>query len=98
MAASADPPTATPSVPPSSRVVSLTAEPTPAFSLGSEPMIDSVAGAVVRVRPLDTSSIQATTGPQNAVPASKVEAQRNPRAIDASPDATTTLGPNRNAN
>ena len=40
------PMTATPRVPPSSRVVSLTAEPTPAFSVGSEPMIDSVAGAM----------------------------------------------------
>ena len=39
------PTTATPSAPPSSRVVSLTAEPMFARSGGSEPMIDSVAGA-----------------------------------------------------
>jgi len=31
--------------------VSLTAEPTPAFPVGREPMIDSVAGAVVRPIP-----------------------------------------------
>ena len=34
--------TATPSAPPSSRVVSFTADPTPAFG-GNDPMIDSVA-------------------------------------------------------
>ena len=42
---------ATPSVPPSSRVVSLTAEPTPALSVGSDPMMDSVAGGVVAPSP-----------------------------------------------
>ena len=35
--------TATPSAPPTWRVVSFTAEPTPALASGSEPMIDSVA-------------------------------------------------------
>ncbi len=45
------PSTATPSAPPVCRVVSLTAEPTPAFPGGREPMIDSVAGAVVRPIP-----------------------------------------------
>ena len=37
---------ATPSAPPTWRVVSFTAEPTPASARGSEPMIDSVAGAI----------------------------------------------------
>ena len=45
------PSTATPSVPPSSRVASLTAEPMPAFAAGTTPMIASVAGALVRPRP-----------------------------------------------
>ena len=36
--------TATPSVPPASRVASFTAEPTPAFAGGSTLRIDSVAG------------------------------------------------------
>ena len=45
------PRTATPSAPPTWRVVSFTAEPTPAFASGSEPMIDSVAGAIVRPMP-----------------------------------------------
>ena len=38
--------TATPRVAPRIRVASLTAEPTPALATGSEPMIDSVAGAM----------------------------------------------------
>ena len=45
------PMTATPSAPPTWRVVSLTAEPTPAFSRGSEPITLSVAGAIVRPMP-----------------------------------------------
>ena len=51
MEVNTEPTTATPRVPPSSRVVSLTADPTPALSTESDPMIDSVAGAVVDPRP-----------------------------------------------
>ena len=43
--------TATPSAPPSSRVVSFTAEPTPALCSGSERMIAPVDGAVVMPMP-----------------------------------------------
>ena len=46
------PSTATPSAPPTSRTVSLTADPTPALEGGSEPMIDSVVGAHVRAMPV----------------------------------------------
>ena len=46
------PSTATPSAPPISRVVSFTAEPTPALSTGSEPMIESVAGAIAVPMPM----------------------------------------------
>ena len=60
---------ATPSVPPSSRVVSLTAEPTPAFSCGSEPMIASVAGAVVSPSPTAMSTIAARRDPSTSVSA-----------------------------
>ncbi len=45
------PSTATPSAPPSSRVVSFTAEPTPALCSGSDRMIAPVDGAVVRPMP-----------------------------------------------
>ena len=43
---STDPRTATPSAPPTIRVVSFIAEPTPALPGGSELMTDSVAGAI----------------------------------------------------
>ena len=46
-----EPTTATPRVPPSSRVASLTAEPTPARAGGSTCMIDSVAGVLTSPRP-----------------------------------------------
>ncbi len=49
---------ATPSAPPTWRVVSFTAEPTPAFASGSEPMIDSVAGAIVSPMPTAMSIIR----------------------------------------
>ncbi len=60
-AASTDPMMATPSAPPTSRVVSFMAEPMPAFSLGSEPMIDSVAGPMVRPMPIDMIVIEIST-------------------------------------
>ncbi len=60
-AAKIEPITATPSAPPVWRVVSLTAEPTPALALGSEPMIDSVAGAMVR--PMPTPKISRISPP-----------------------------------
>ena len=43
--AMSEPNTATPTAPPIWRVVSFTAEPTPALARGSEPMIESVHGA-----------------------------------------------------
>jgi hypothetical protein len=43
--------TATPKVAPKSRVASLTADPTPAFSFATTPMIASVAGAVIKPSP-----------------------------------------------
>ncbi len=55
-----DPMTATPRVPPSSRVASLTAEPTPARAGGSTCRIDSVAGVLTRPRPTPMSTICGT--------------------------------------
>src|SRR5262249_3156247 len=54
------PMTATPSAPPVWRVVSLTAEPTPAFAGGNEPMIDSVAGATVNPIPAPKMALTRT--------------------------------------
>jgi hypothetical protein len=50
------PSTATPNAPPVWRVVSFTAEPTPARPGGSEPMIDSVTGATVIPMPMPYTS------------------------------------------
>jgi hypothetical protein len=49
--ATIDPMIATPRAPPIWRVVSLTAEPTPALARGSEPITLSVAGAITRPMP-----------------------------------------------
>ncbi len=49
--------TATPSVPPSRRMASLIAEPTPAWAAGTTPMIASVAGALVRPMPVPSTTI-----------------------------------------
>ena len=46
-----EPNTATPTAPPIWRVVSLTADPTPALARGSEPMIESVHGAITFAMP-----------------------------------------------
>src|SRR5437762_3287328 len=51
------PTTATPSAPPSSLVVSLTAEPTPALASGSDTMIAPVDGAVVIPMPAALTTI-----------------------------------------
>jgi hypothetical protein len=55
-----EPTTATPSVEPSSRVASLTAEPMPAREGGSTSMMDSVAGVDTNPMPSPMSSIWGT--------------------------------------
>ena len=55
------PRTATPSAPPSSRVVSFMAEPTPAREGGTADMIEPVKGAMVRAMPPEIISIGITT-------------------------------------
>ena len=54
---------ATPSAPPSSRVVSLTADPMFARAGGSESMIDSVAGAPARPMPAPMRTSAAASRP-----------------------------------
>src|ERR1700758_5579939 len=83
---------ATPRVPPSSRVVSLTAEPTLALSALSEPMIDSVAGAVANPSPPPSNSIWAAVW-LYGVPASTVDAHASPAANMTNPPATTAVVP-----
>ena len=55
-----EPTTATPRVPPSSRVASFTADPTPARAGGSTSRIDSVAGVEIRPMPRPISTICGT--------------------------------------
>src|SRR5262249_45197062 len=55
--------TATPRVPPNSRVEPLTAEAIPALSLGTAPMMDSVAGAWVSPMPRPSTTIWAAMTP-----------------------------------
>src|SRR5215218_588891 len=87
---------ATPSVLPSSRAVSLTAEPTPALAGGSEPMIASVAGAWIRPRPPPRKNI-ATTITQYDVSTPVTAETANPAAIDTRPAVTIRLVPKRSA-
>ena len=55
---------ATPIAPPTWRVVSFTADPTPALPSGNELMIDSVAGAIVSDMPPAMSIMRKITSGQ----------------------------------
>src|SRR6266508_791 len=91
------PTTATPTAPPVCRVVSLTAEPTPAFASGSEPMIESVAGAIVSASPHAVITNRHTRSPYDD-DASSPEVNNKPVAVRVSPVATTALLPTRSTN
>jgi hypothetical protein len=77
-------------------VVSLTAEPTPAWAAGSEPMIDSVAGATAKPMPRAMILLATTSGPY---PECEVEVVIHIRqwAMVAGPVVTTILVPIRAA-
>src|SRR5688572_2773746 len=87
---------ATPSVLPSSRAVSLTADPTPALAGGNEPMIASVAGAWTSPSPPPRNSM-APTRTQYDVATPVTAEMAKPTAIDTSPAVTTALVPMRSA-
>ena len=80
-----EPTTATPRVPPSSRVASLTADPTPARAGGSTRMIDSVAGVVTRPMPVPSRTICGTTTVAYSTSTGTVEIHRNAAPMSASP-------------
>ena len=88
---------ATPNAPPTWRVVSFIAEPTPALARGSEPMIDSVAGAIVRPMPIAMITMRQATSPQYEMfVGGQRREQREPDAGDASgPRRRRRLVPNR---
>src|SRR5262249_5247184 len=81
--------TATPSVPPASRVASLTADPTPAFAGGSTLRIDSVAGAVVSPSPRPISTIWPTMWSYD-MNVGDIAIHANDELSSSSPLATTT--------
>src|SRR5581483_2843169 len=89
-----DPITATPTAPPICRVVSLTADPTPAFARGSEPMIESVAGAMTL--PMPSPRIIDTTITHSVLASGcSMRNRPQPKPTIARPVPTTALLPNR---
>ena len=85
---------ATPRAPPTWRVVSLTAEPTPAFSRGSEPITLSVAGAMVRPMPTDITHMLRMTRRYDESAEMNDRANSDP-AMTSRPVVTTRLVPTR---
>jgi hypothetical protein len=90
---STEPMTATPIAPPTCRVVSLTAEPTPALPSGSELMIDSVAGAMVSAMPVAMRHMRITTSGQYDEWAVRLTMEPRPTVTSSSPVPTTNLVP-----
>ena len=81
-----EPSTATPSAPATWRTVLLTAEPTPAFSRGSDDMIDSVAGGMTLAIPTPwTKNSAATTQIGVSAPTNANPRQPIPRSAPGRP-------------
>ena len=85
-----------PRAPPSSRVVSFTADPTPAFDRGTDDMISPVAGAAVMPMPAPSTANAAATTRYGVSVVSEVSAAK-PTATMPSPAAMTRAAPNRSA-
>src|SRR5918993_1727548 len=88
---------ATPRAPPIWRVVSFTADPTPALSRGSAPMTDSVAGAIVM--PIPTAIVQnitMTTAYGDVLVRNDIDVRAS--VTTQSPNVTTRLVPKRSTN
>ena len=85
-----------PSAPPSSRVVSLTAEPTPALSSGTVLMISLVAGAAVMLMPAPSTANAAAITTYGVSGVSTVRMPKPPATI-TSPRAITGAAPYRAA-
>src|SRR5438309_1925936 len=91
--ASAEPSTATPSAPPTWRMVLLTADPTPARSRGSVDSTELVAGGITLAIPAPCTKNSADT---NAIEVSAWTSMNPVRATvtRAIPTVQTTFGPN----
>jgi len=92
-----EPTTATPRVPPSSRVASLTADPTPARAGGKTSRMDSVAGVEISPIPSPMRTIWGTMTQEYDVSTAAVEIQANATPKRTIPVVTTTLVPHRGA-
>ena len=92
-----EPTTATPRVPPASRVASLTADPTPARAGGSTSRIDSVAGVEISPMPRPIITICGTITVVYGVATPEVEIHRNAEPNSTIPVVTTILVPMRGA-
>src|SRR5690606_19035025 len=87
-----DPSTATPSAPPSSRVVSFMAEPTPALDTGTAAMISVVSGVMARATPVARNMI-GTYIHQMAVSPPMNEKLNSPTATEPRPSGTIRFTP-----
>ena len=90
-----EPRTATPSARPTWRIVLLTAEPTPAFSRGSDDMIDSVAGGMTLAMPTPWMKKTRSRTQIGVVAPTKMNADQRRASTSARPVAATALAPNR---
>ena len=88
------PMTATPTAPPTCLVVSFTADPTPALARGKDPMIDSVAGAMVNASPHAVITMRHTMSAYDESPCVPVRRSR-PTVVSVIPAATTYFVPKR---
>ena len=84
-------------MPPSSRVASLTAEPTPARDGGSTWRIDSVAGVLMKPMPRPIITIWGTIVVAYDASTATVEIHTNDVPNSTRPDVTTSLVPIRGA-
>src|SRR5712691_10296066 len=89
-----DPNTATPTAPPIWRVVSFTADPTPALARGSEPMIESVHGAMTLAMPAPITRVMAITC-RTSLFGSRVVNSASDDVTSNNPAVTTILLPSR---
>jgi len=81
-----------PSAPPTSRVVSLTADPTPALFNGTADMIDPVAGATVMPIPMPSSTRAAAINRYGEAVVT-VDMTTKPAATNAEPAVITLVAP-----
>lgn len=91
---STEPSTAIPSAPPTCRNVLLTADPEPAFSLGSACITETVTGVITWAMPVPWTK-KSTHSTQTGVVASNSANAARPAATSSIPTVQTARAPNR---